>query len=85
MREKVKFRNGTKGDCYARRLQLFRKDMQHKGHRKVAVVRSINLQYTDEKSKTIKLKKRFVSDNLNWNGSGDRIDWMASRSCQMHI
>jgi alpha-1,3-mannosyltransferase len=77
MTGKLKFRNSTKGECYAGEPQLFGKDMRYEGYGNIAVVPSINVGYTDEKSKIIKLKKGFVSDHVKekGDGSGDKIYW----------
>jgi alpha-1,3-mannosyltransferase len=76
----LKFRNSTKGECYAGEPQLFGKDMWYEGYGKIAVVPSINVEYTDENSRIIKMRKGFVSDHVKKKGGGsaDKIDWKKS-------
>ena len=58
----VGFRWPTDGECFQGEVQLFCKDMWWKGHGRIAVVPSVNLQYTDESGRHIKKVKGYVSD-----------------------
>ncbi|KAK2606478.1 hypothetical protein QQS21_003171 [Conoideocrella luteorostrata] len=75
---KVHFRAPSAADneCGQGEPQLFCKDLWFHGYRKIAVVPSINLEYSVEKGKMIKEAKGFTSNNvLSQNLSDDEIDW----------
>ncbi|TFB00763.1 Alpha-1,3-mannosyltransferase CMT1 [Trichoderma ghanense] len=74
----VEFRaaNETAGECRQGEPQLFCKDLWFKGHRKIAVVPSVNLEYSVEKARRIKEAKGFTSDTVSkQDPAGDGIDW----------
>ncbi|KAL7930854.1 glycosyltransferase family 69 protein [Trichoderma chlorosporum] len=74
----VEFRaaNETAGECRQGEPQLFCKDLWFRGYRKIAVVPSVNLEYSVERAKMIKEAKGFVSDTVSGqDASGDVIDW----------
>jgi alpha-1,3-mannosyltransferase len=58
----VGFRGPKKGECFQGEPQLFCKDMWFSGRGKIAVVPSVNLEYTDEMGRRTKKEKGFVSD-----------------------
>lgn len=58
----VGFRWPAHEECLQGEAQLFCKDMWWKGHGRIAVVPSVNLQYTDENGRHIKKVKGYVSD-----------------------
>ncbi|KAL6872049.1 glycosyltransferase family 69 protein [Trichoderma novae-zelandiae] len=74
----VEFRaaNETAGECRQGEPQLFCKDLWSKGHRKIAVVPSVNLEYSVGKARKIKEAKGFTSDTVSkQDPAGDGIDW----------
>ncbi|KAL7946419.1 glycosyltransferase family 69 protein [Trichoderma barbatum] len=74
----VEFRaaNETAGECRQGEPQLFCKDLWFQGYRKIAVVPSVNLEYSVEKTKKIKEAKGFTSDTVSKQDPvGDKIDW----------
>ncbi|KAL6872425.1 glycosyltransferase family 69 protein [Trichoderma longibrachiatum] len=74
----VKFRaaNESAGECRQGEPQLFCKDLWFKGYRKIAVVPSVNLEYSVDKARKIKEAKGFTSDTVSKQDSaGDGIDW----------
>ncbi|KAJ3536310.1 hypothetical protein NM208_g6777 [Fusarium decemcellulare] len=75
----LRFRDvrGDKKECYQGEPQLFCKDMWWRGYRKIAVVPTINLEYSNEKGKDIKDQKGYVSDLVkNQNEDSAHIDWI---------
>lgn len=78
LEKSVKFRaaNETAGECRQGEPQLFCKDLWFKGCRKIAVVPSVNLEYSVEKAKKIKEAKGFTSDIVSkQEPEGDKIEW----------
>ncbi|QYS99732.1 hypothetical protein H0G86_006851 [Trichoderma simmonsii] len=74
----VEFRaaNETAGECRQGEPQLFCKDLWFKGYRKIAVIPSVNLEYSVEKAKKIKEAKGFTSDIVSkQEPKGDEIEW----------
>ncbi|KAL7947256.1 cryptococcal mannosyltransferase 1 domain-containing protein [Trichoderma barbatum] len=64
------------GECFQGEPVLFCKDMWFRGYGKIAVVPSVNLEYSIEKGTKLKEVKGFVSDNVaNHDEQGDSIDW----------
>ncbi len=75
---KIKFRSPYEHECYQGEPQLFCKDMWHHGYGKIAVIPSVNLEYSDEAAKKIKSAKGYVSrwvGNEGDNGMSARIEW----------
>lgn len=76
--EGVRFRdaNKTAGECIQGEPQLFCKDLWWRGFGKIAVVPSVNLEYSDEKAKMIKEAKGFTAANVaDQDEEGDMIEW----------
>jgi alpha-1,3-mannosyltransferase len=68
--------NESAGECRQGEPQLFCKDLWFKGYRKIAVVPSVNLEYSVEKGKKIKELKGYTSDLVsNQDATDDLIDW----------
>ncbi|OTA05694.1 hypothetical protein A9Z42_0064010 [Trichoderma parareesei] len=67
------------GECFQGEPVLFCKDMWWRGYGKIAVVPSVNLEYTNKNGKRIKELKGFVSDVVRAQHDGDesedRIEW----------
>ncbi|KAL7955245.1 glycosyltransferase family 69 protein [Trichoderma compactum] len=74
----VEFRaaNETAGDGRQGEPQLFCKDLWFKGYRKLAVIPSVNLEYSVKKAKKIKGVKGFTSDVISKQyPEGDKMEW----------
>ncbi|KAG5824055.1 hypothetical protein H9Q74_005854 [Fusarium xylarioides] len=72
----LRFRDTRKGECFQGEPQLFCKDMWSRGFRKVAVVPSVNLEYSDEKAADIKKLKGYVSEVVERQEEDGAIDWV---------
>ncbi|RAR16233.1 glycosyltransferase family 69 protein [Stemphylium lycopersici] len=57
MEKKIKFRAHNDGECYQGEPKLFAKDMWFHGYGKIAVVPSVNVEYSDDAAKKIKTLK----------------------------
>lgn len=62
VRGEVAFRSSRPHECFQGEPQLFCKDMWFKGYGKIAVVPSVNLQYTDELGRRVKKQKGYVAE-----------------------
>lgn len=76
----VAFRRSREGECFQGEPQLFCKDLWYKGYGKIAVVPSVNLEYTDQQGRRVKKEKGYVSDLIAdeavvKNGTGLRVPW----------
>ena len=78
MEKKIKFRAHKEGECFQGEPKLFAKDMWFNGYGKIAVVPSVNVEYSDEAAKKIKALKGYVSKHLENEGDDVRIDWETS-------
>ncbi|KAK0643238.1 cryptococcal mannosyltransferase 1-domain-containing protein [Cercophora newfieldiana] len=58
----VGFRWPRKEECFQGEAQLWCKDLWLAGHGKIAVVPSVNLEYTDKRGRQTKVQKGYVSD-----------------------
>lgn len=75
---RVAFRSSRadEGECHQGEPQLFCKDMWFQGYGKIAVVPSVNLEYSNEKGKRIKEDKGYVSRWITQGaGPEDKIEW----------
>ena len=75
----VRFRGPRDGECKQGEPQLFCKDLWHRGYGKIAVVPSVNLEYSDERAQQIKDLKGYTS---RWTAAAeaatdDQIDWQS--------
>lgn len=78
LEEGLRFReaNTTRKECPQGEPQLFCKDMWFKGHGKIAVIPTVNLEYSDDKAKWIKDAKGYTSENVaKQDAAGDVIEW----------
>ncbi|KAL8686274.1 MAG: hypothetical protein Q9218_007219 [Villophora microphyllina] len=74
---KIKFRWGSKEECPQGEPKSFCQDMWTLGYGKIAVVPSVNLEYSDEAGKKIKAAKGYVSDFMGRGaGENDLIEWV---------
>jgi alpha-1,3-mannosyltransferase len=74
----IRFRSSREGECYQGEPQLFCKDMWYHGHGKIAVIPSINLEYSDERGRQIKQAKGYTSALVAQqagNEDADKISW----------
>lgn len=78
LEKSVEFRAADEaaGECRQGEPQLFCKDLWFKGYRKIAVIPSVNLEYSVEKAEMIKEAKGFTSEIVSKQDSeGDKIEW----------
>jgi len=72
----ISFRPPREGECVQGEPQLFCKDLWYHGYRRIAVVPSVNLEYSDERGRQIKDLKGYTS---RWAGNVDSkaeaIEW----------
>jgi len=75
--DKVKFRINIDGECFMGEPTLFGKDLWRTGYGKIAVVPSINLQYTDKDAKKIKKEKGYVHELIKHEDQGisPKVPW----------
>ncbi|XEV02251.1 hypothetical protein FSHL1_007538 [Fusarium sambucinum] len=72
----LRFRDPKKDECFQGEPQLFCKDLWHKGYRKIAVVPSVSLEYTDARGQDIKKLKGFTNEVVqHMDESKANIDW----------
>ena len=75
---KIEFRAPRESECFQGEPEIFAKEMWYHGYGKIAVIPSVNLEYSDENAKKIKSEKGYVS---KWakeeqiSGEGLRIKW----------
>ncbi|KIX01848.1 uncharacterized protein Z518_09575 [Rhinocladiella mackenziei CBS 650.93] len=74
----IKFRVQFEDECPQGEPKSLCKDMWAKGYGKIAVIPSVNLEYSNEAGKRIKNSKGYVSRWLQQGGSDDKIDWQIS-------
>lgn len=80
MRKEISFRRSRPEECYAGEPRLFCKDLWMKGYGRIAVVPSVNLEYTDEKARKAKRLHGYVSEAVkaeDANNVSTRIVWEA--------
>ena len=74
LEQKVRFRRSHEKECPGQgEPQLFCKDLWHFGYRKIAVVPSVNLEYSDDAARKIKEAKGYTSQWVE--GDNDKIVW----------
>jgi len=72
----IKFRSSYEQECTQGEPVLFCKELWHLGYGKIAVVPSINLEYSDKDARKIKAIKGYVSDWVNIEGENPiQIEW----------
>lgn len=72
----IRFRGPKESECFEGEPELFCKDLWLRGHGKIAVVPSVNLEYTLERGRDIKLLKGYTSDIVSSQDPTDnRISW----------
>ncbi|KAF5022482.1 hypothetical protein F66182_5454 [Fusarium sp. NRRL 66182] len=58
----LRFRDPKEDECFQGEPQLFCKDLWHKGYRKIAVVPSVSLEYSDARGQDIKKLKGYTGE-----------------------
>jgi alpha-1,3-mannosyltransferase len=71
----IKFRARGPGECFQGEPKLFAKDMWANGYGKIAVVPSVNVEYSDEAAKKIKALKGYTAKHVANEGDRGRIEW----------
>ncbi|KAG8350481.1 hypothetical protein FVEN_g11368 [Fusarium venenatum] len=75
----LRFRESNSTECFQGEPTLFCKDLWHKGFRKIAVIPSVNLEYSDKRGADIKELKGYVSNIVEHQMEEDNaIDWVFS-------
>ncbi|EFQ89189.1 hypothetical protein P3342_010335 [Pyrenophora teres f. teres] len=77
MKRKIAFRAHKEGECFQGEPKLFAKDMWFHGYGKIAVVPSVNVEYSDAAAKKIKALKGYASENVANEGDDVKIEWEA--------
>ena len=72
---RIKFRAHGPGECFQGEPKLFAKDMWANGFGKIAVVPSVNVEYSNEAAKKIKAFKGYVERHVANEGDDWRIVW----------
>ncbi|KAL8865194.1 MAG: hypothetical protein Q9174_007021, partial [Haloplaca sp. 1 TL-2023] len=75
VQQKLKFRKAGPEECPQGEPKSFCKDMWVLGYGKIAVVPSVNLEYSDEAAKKIKALKGYVSRFVAGGVEDDEIEW----------
>ncbi|KAJ9162216.1 Family 69 glycosyltransferase [Coniochaeta hoffmannii] len=80
VKREVWFRAAKEGECFQGEPQLFCKDLWYKGYGKIAVVPSVNLEYTDEAGRRVKKEKGYVGEWIvneqeQKNGTSLKVPW----------
>jgi alpha-1,3-mannosyltransferase len=78
LEQKIKFRSAHKDECAQGEPKTFCKEMWNLGYGKIAVVPSINLEYSDEAAKKIKSAKGYVFERLGGEAGTAQIEWELS-------
>ncbi|CAG8954647.1 hypothetical protein HYFRA_00004568 [Hymenoscyphus fraxineus] len=84
LEEKIRFRAPREGECFQGEPSIFCKEMWHLGYGKIAVIPTVNLEYSDEGAKLVKQLRGTPSssqveneDNLNWEGPPEKVKCIA--------
>jgi len=78
MEKKIRFRAHKEDECFQGEPKLFAKDMWFNGYGKIAVVPSVNVEYSDEAAKKIKALKGYPSKHFANEGDDAKINWETS-------
>lgn len=73
----IRFRGPSEGECKQGEPQLFCKDMWFHGYGKIAVVPTVNFEYSDDKARQIKELKGYTSQFATADAPVDKIGWKA--------
>ncbi|KAF2875809.1 cryptococcal mannosyltransferase 1-domain-containing protein [Massariosphaeria phaeospora] len=83
MDAKIKFRAHYEDECMQGEPKLFAKDLWWHGYGKIAVVPSVNVEYSDEAAKKIKELKGYVSRHVTNEGEDVKIEWNTAPPAQV--
>lgn len=72
----IRFRGHKPEECFQGEPKLFAKDLWANGYGKIAVVPSVNVEYSDENAKRIKALKGYVARHVTDDDA--RIEWEAN-------
>ncbi|KAI4170768.1 MAG: hypothetical protein LQ343_004730 [Gyalolechia ehrenbergii] len=75
LEQQIQFRRALKDECAQGEPKSFCKDLWKLGYGKIAVVPSVNLEYSDENGKRIKSAKGYVSQFVGSEEENDKIEW----------
>ncbi|EHL01432.1 putative Alpha-1,3-mannosyltransferase CMT1 [Glarea lozoyensis 74030] len=78
--KKIRFRTSKPGECFSGEPRLFCKDMWMNGYSRIAVVPSVNLEYSNENTQKAKEVYGYVSDAVKAEQKDDeslKIEWDA--------
>ncbi|KAF2469471.1 uncharacterized protein BDR25DRAFT_326269 [Lindgomyces ingoldianus] len=75
MEGQIKFRDHYPEECFQGEPNLFTKDMWYFGYGKIAVIPSVNVEYSDKAAKKIKALKGYASRHVAKEGDDARIEW----------
>lgn len=79
LEKKIAFRSSRHGECQQGEPQLFCKDLWYNGYGKIAVVPSINLEYSIAAGARIKEAKGYASSWIEREGNEPiKVDWQTS-------
>ena len=79
LESKIRFRASYQHECPQGEPKTWCKEMWHLGYGRIAVVSSVNLEYSDEAAKKIKAAKGYVSRFVGDGDKGeDQIEWEAN-------
>nr|CEG04483.1 unnamed protein product [Fusarium clavum] len=73
----LKFRDVHEKECVQGEPTLLCKDLWHRGYKKIAVVPSVNLEYSDKRAADIKQLKGYVSDIVEDQEDDGVIQWIS--------
>lgn len=78
LESKIRFRSWYEHECPQGEPKTYCKEMWHLGYGKIAVIPSVNLEYSDEAAKRIKAAKGYVSSWVGRETESSRIEWEAN-------
>jgi alpha-1,3-mannosyltransferase len=88
-RGQVAFRHPDKDECYKGEPQVFCKDLWAHGWKRIAVVPTVHLEYSNERARQIKELKGYTNALVHANASDDLIDWLSEPpdevKCMPHL
>ena len=78
LESKIRFRTSHAHECPQGEPKTWCTEMWHLGYGKIAVIPSVNLEYSDEAAKKIKAAKGYVSKWVGADGGEEWIKWEAN-------
>ncbi|TVY25213.1 Alpha-1,3-mannosyltransferase [Lachnellula hyalina] len=76
LKQKIAFRSANNEECFQGEPRLWCKDMWHLGYGKIAVIPTVNVEYSDEATRKIKDLKGYVSHWVPQDSTIDTADWI---------